>query len=105
MVLNCDDTSTEPQDIRLVCVDESEGCLQTFEGGAESTIIRLPENCAGILSHVHVRITNHDTPPGGPYARASHVWDEEDQFLPLATNLYSPESSAFTRPLKRDNAF
>jgi hypothetical protein len=47
-ILDCDETSTDPQDIRLVCVDESKGCRQLFGDGAENTIIRLPETCAGM---------------------------------------------------------
>jgi len=47
-ILNCDSKSTDPQDIRLVCVDKAKGCSQLFSGGVENTIVRLPEDCAGM---------------------------------------------------------
>jgi hypothetical protein len=47
-ILNCDPKSTDPQDIRLVCVDQAKGCSHLFNGDAENTIVRLPESCAGM---------------------------------------------------------
>ena len=40
-ILNCTD-GTNSQTIRIACVDESKGCEHIFQGGAEDTIIRLP---------------------------------------------------------------
>jgi len=64
-IINCDPKSTDPQDIRLVCVDQAKGCSQLFDGGVENTIVRLPESCAG-----------------GPFARVVKTWVDKDQSLP-----------------------
>jgi hypothetical protein len=64
-ILGCDPNSSQPQDIRLVCTNPSAGCSQLFQGGAEDTIVRLPESCSS-----------------GPFARVRRTWVHEDQSLP-----------------------
>jgi hypothetical protein len=42
--MDCNSTSREPQEIRLVCHDPDAGCGHLFHGGAAYTIVRLPED-------------------------------------------------------------
>jgi hypothetical protein len=51
-IMDCDSSSEEAQTIRLVCHNPDAGCERLFEGGAEDTIVRLPEE-------VSVAITFH----------------------------------------------
>lgn len=48
-IMDCDSSSQEDQTIRLVCHDPDAGCEQLFEGGAEDTIVRLPEEVSTII--------------------------------------------------------
>ena len=67
-ILDCDPKSLEPQTIRLVCESEDAkdaGCDALNEGGAENTVVRLPNSCAQ-----------------GPFARLVRIWDSEDQNIP-----------------------
>jgi hypothetical protein len=41
--MDCNSTSQDTQEIRLVCHDPDAGCEQLFQGGAVDTIVRLPE--------------------------------------------------------------
>ena len=49
--MDCDDASTEAQDVRIVCHNPDAGCERLFEGGAENTIVRLPEEVCLIFMH------------------------------------------------------
>jgi hypothetical protein len=67
-ILGCDSKSAHPQSIRLVCASNdmsAKGCGHLFEGGAQHTIIRLPESCGK-----------------GPFARVSRVSLSNDQSIP-----------------------
>lgn len=64
-VLTCNATSTEAQVIRLVCTKPENGCDDLFLGGAEHTIVRLPDDCAG-----------------APFARVISIEDDTDQNVP-----------------------
>jgi hypothetical protein len=64
-ILDCDAKSANPQDIRLVCTDPKAGCDSLFKGGAEDTIVRLPNSCGA-----------------GPFARVTKAWVHEDQSVP-----------------------
>jgi hypothetical protein len=66
-ILGCDGKSTDPQDIRLVCTNPDKQCDSLFKGGAENTLIRLPNSCGG-----------------GPFAKVLRVWTHEDQSIPAA---------------------
>jgi hypothetical protein len=41
--MDCNTNSTDTQVVRVVCHNPDAGCEQLFEGGAEDTIVRLPE--------------------------------------------------------------
>lgn len=41
--MDCNSTSQDVQEIRLVCHDPDAGCDHLFQGGAIDTIVRLPE--------------------------------------------------------------
>jgi len=64
-ILGCDATSTESQVIRLVCTKPENGCDDLFLGGAQNTIVRLPDDCAA-----------------APFARVVSTQDDEDQSVP-----------------------
>jgi hypothetical protein len=64
-ILDCNATSLEPQVIRLVCESEDAGCNAIHEGGAEDTVVRLPDSCGG-----------------GPFARLARIWESPDQNVP-----------------------
>ena len=42
-ILSCDPNGMD-QDIRLVCMHDDASCDHLLEGGAENTIVRLPES-------------------------------------------------------------
>ncbi|KIM27844.1 hypothetical protein M408DRAFT_329777 [Serendipita vermifera MAFF 305830] len=63
-IMDCDDKSTEAQDVRIVCHNPDAGCERLFEGGADNTIVRLPEECAG-----------------APFARVINVTSSTNQTL------------------------
>lgn len=48
--MDCDSSSQETQTVRLVCHNPDAGCERLFEGGAEDTIVRLPEEVMSIPS-------------------------------------------------------
>ena len=65
-ILSCNATSTEAQVIRLVCSKPENGCDDLFlGGGAENTIVRLPDDCAA-----------------APFARVISTQDAENQSVP-----------------------
>lgn len=64
-IIGCNATSTEAQVIRLVCTKPENGCDDLFLGGAEHTIVRLPDSCAG-----------------APFARVVSIEDDIDQSVP-----------------------
>jgi len=70
-VLNCTNSASS-QTISLVCTDENKGCGHLFQGGAQDTVIRLPENCGS-----------------GPFVRVANHWIPDDQSTPsdVASNL------------------
>ena len=49
--MDCDDASTAAQDVRIVCHNPDAGCEHLFEGGAENTIVRLPEEVSLIYPY------------------------------------------------------
>jgi hypothetical protein len=64
-IMGCDATSTEAQVIRLVCTKPENGCDDLFLGGAQDTIVRLPDDCAA-----------------APFARVISTQDAADQTIP-----------------------
>ena len=58
-ILGCDGKSTDPQDIRLVCTNPDKQCDSLFKGGAENTLIRLPNSVGTNLSHLFLEDTHH----------------------------------------------
>jgi hypothetical protein len=45
-IMDCNSTSQDAQEIRIVCHNPGPGCDHLFQGGAVDTIVRLPEECA-----------------------------------------------------------
>jgi len=64
-IIGCDATSTEAQVIRLVCTKPENGCDDLFLGGAQNTIVRLPDDCAA-----------------APFARVISTQEAADQSVP-----------------------
>ncbi|KAI0271275.1 hypothetical protein BC834DRAFT_966790 [Gloeopeniophorella convolvens] len=59
-ITGCDSKSTA-MDIQLVCKDNNAHCAHLFQGGAEHTIVRLPQNCG---SMPFARVAKHWIPQG-----------------------------------------
>ncbi|KAI0661168.1 hypothetical protein C8Q70DRAFT_1130587 [Cubamyces menziesii] len=64
------DPSAADQDIRLVCQEPDKGCDHVFMGGAEGTVVRLPNGCGPM-----------------PFAVITRVWNHEDQSIPAVLRL------------------
>ena len=67
-ILDCDPNSLGQQTIRLVCEskdEEAAGCNAIHEGGAENTVVRMPDDCGS-----------------GPFARLVQISDSPDQTIP-----------------------
>lgn len=88
-ILSCDPNGMD-QDIRLVCMHDDASCDHLLEGGAENTIVRLPESCAQM-----------------PFARVARQWTSQDQSLPAAVrrNIVSRASAPVVHALALDTNF
>ena len=74
-----------PHDVRLVCTGRESDCGHLFEGSAENTIVRLPENVSSraiILAKQLTIWTAIAKYGAGPFARISKVEVSQDQSLP-----------------------
>lgn len=49
-ILDCDPNAIS-QEIRLVCTGDEETCNHIYQGGCQSTLVRLPENARFFLAH------------------------------------------------------
>ncbi|KLO16502.1 hypothetical protein SCHPADRAFT_937851 [Schizopora paradoxa] len=89
-ILNCT-ANTNTQTVKLICVDDSKGCGHLFQGGAEHTVVRLPNECG---TGPFARVAKHWT-PANEDVPADHAMPQV-HFLQIDTNFRESTSSGTT---------
>lgn len=116
-IMDCDANSQDVQTIRLVCHDLDGVCDALFDGGAENTIVRLPEDCADapfarvvsvssstnqtLTSKVAKRVAAAKRRRSAPPEVLTVKIDYQFNLIPLSRGTVSLTALATTNPLQR----